>query len=259
MAEAPRDGPPSEAADAFLGGRLRLRQAEAGHRAGTDAMLLAAAAPMEFSGLVLDVGSGVGAAGLALALTRPHARIGLVENDPGAAALARENIALNQLSNRGHVFEADLLSPAARRSAGLIDESIGLVITNPPFLDPTRARLSPDPAKRRAHAMQAGGEASLVAWLAASLALVEPGGSFIMIHRPDALPAILAGLAGRAGAIAILPIHPRAEAAATRVLVRAKKGSRAPVSIAPGLILHHGRGFTAAAEAIHRDAAPINW
>ena len=36
--------------DAFLGGRLRLRQPGRGHRAGTDALLLAAAAPLDFAG-----------------------------------------------------------------------------------------------------------------------------------------------------------------------------------------------------------------
>ncbi|WOJ90050.1 methyltransferase [Methylocapsa polymorpha] len=257
MAESRDDGAPA-GADAFLGGRLMLRQNAGGHRAGTDALLLAAAARLTFL-VSPSTSAGVGAAGLALAVARPHARIGLVEIDPGAAALARDNIALNGLSDRGMVFEADVLSPRSRRGAGLLDEGAGLVITNPPFADPSRARLSPDPAKRRAHAMQMGGTAALVAWLAASLALVEPGGSFILIHRPDALPAIFEGLAGRAGAITILPIHPRAETAAIRILVRARKGSRAPVSIASGLVLHDERGFTNAAEAIHRGAATINW
>ena len=190
---------PSIVTDAFLGGRIRLRQPGKGHRAGTDAVLLAAAAPAGFSGLALDVGAGVGAAGLALALARPHARICLVENDPFMAALARDNLILNGLANRGLVAEADILSPSCRCGAGLLDESAGLVVTNPPFFDPSRARLSPQPEKRRAHAMQAKGPAALAAWIAASLALVEPGGLFILIHRPDALPAILESLARRAG------------------------------------------------------------
>jgi tRNA1(Val) A37 N6-methylase TrmN6 len=258
MAEA-RGGGPGGEPDAFLGGRLWLRQRDGGHRAGTDAMLLAAAAPIDFSGFALDVGAGVGAAGLALALTRPQVRVGLIENDPDAAALARENIALNKLSDRGLVFEADLLSPRGRRGAGLIDESAELVITNPPFFDPARARLSPDPAKRRAHAMPAAGSAALIAWLAAALALVAPRGSFILIHRPDALPAIFEALTGRAGAITILPVHSHANKAAIRMLVRARKGSRAPPAIAPALILHGERGFSDAAEAINRGAAAIDW
>ena len=194
MAEAADDRSVPVIADAFLGGRLLLRQPAVGHRCGTDAVLLAAAAPADFSGLAIDVGAGVGAAGLALAVTRPGARIGLLENDPYIAALARANLLQNKLAGRGHVVEADLLSRANRRGAGLQDESAGLVITNPPFLDPSRARLSPDPRRRRAHAMPA--EGTLAAWIVASLALVAPGGLFILIHPPDALPVILQTLAG---------------------------------------------------------------
>ncbi len=258
MAEAADDRSVPVIADAFLGGRLLLRQPAVGHRCGTDAVLLAAAAPADFCGLAIDVGAGVGAAGLALAVTRPGARISLLENDPYIAALARANLLQNKLAGRGHVVEADLLSRANRRGAGLQDESAGLVITNPPFLDPSRARLSPDPRRRRAHAMLPA-EGTLAAWIVASLALVAPGGLFILIHPPDALPVILQTLAGRAGGIAVLPVYPRRETKAKRILVRGKKGSRAPLSIAPPLVLHDGEGFTEAADAIHKGMATIEW
>ncbi len=251
------------AAEAFLGGRLRLRQPDRGHRAGTDAVLLAAAAPPDFDDLALDVGAGVGAAGLALAALRPKARIGLVEIDPAMSALARENLALNGMTERGAVFEADALAPARRRAAGLLDASAALVISNPPFLDPRRARSSPDAERRLAHvAPQESGapyEAWLAAWIAACLALARPGGEFILIHRPEVLGTILDALDGRAGAAAVMPVHARAGAPAIRILVRAKKGSRAPFSIAPGLVLHEGAGFTPMAEAIHRGDAAIAW
>jgi tRNA1(Val) A37 N6-methylase TrmN6 len=259
MSEATAENPPRVVTNAFLGGRLLLRQPAEGHRCGTDAVLLAAAAPGDFSGLAIDAGAGVGAAGLALAITRPGARLGLLENDSFLAGLARDNLRQNGLPDRAYIIEADLLSPASRRAAGLIDESAGLVISNPPFLDPGRARLSPDVRKRRAHVMPAAGPAALAAWIAAALALVAPGGLFILIHRPDALPVILESLAGRAGNITVLPVYPRREAAAGRVLVRGKKGSRAPLSIAPPLFLHDGKGFTPAAEAIHRGASLIDW
>jgi tRNA1(Val) A37 N6-methylase TrmN6 len=263
MADAQAD-PVEPLADAFLGGRLRLRQPSRGHRAGTDALLLAAAAPLDFEDLALDVGAGVGAAGLALAALRPKARIGLIEIDPPAAALARQNLVLNNMVERGEVFEADALEPPRRRAAGLIDGSAGLVISNPPFFDPRRARASPDLDRRRAHVAPEGGEGApyeawIAAWIAACLALARPGGAFILIHRPEALGAILSGLEGRAGAAAVLPVHARADAPAIRILVRAKKGSRAPLSIAPGLILHEGGRFTPLAEAIHRGEAAIAW
>ena len=52
--------------DAFLGGALRILQPKDGYRAGIDAVLLAAAAPLRQGRVeqVLDVGAGVGVVGL---------------------------------------------------------------------------------------------------------------------------------------------------------------------------------------------------
>lgn len=247
---------PGIVTSAFLGGMLQLSQPAAGHRCGTDAVLLAAAAPRVIEGFAIDAGSGVGAAGLALAVMQPCIRVGLVENDPATAELARRNISQNGLSGRCRVFEADLLSPAARRSAGLRGESAALVMTNPPFLDPGRARLSPDPGKQKAHMIGSGG---LPTWVHASLAVAAPGGTLILIHRPEALPEILQSLEGRAGGVTVMPVYPRKGKPAARILVRAVKGSRAPLALAPPLVLHEGEGFTAFADALHKGAAAIGW
>jgi tRNA1(Val) A37 N6-methylase TrmN6 len=256
MAERWAEEGPGIVTSAFLGGMLQLLQPATGHRCGTDAALLAAAAPCAIEGLAVDAGSGVGAAGLALAVTRPGTEVGLVENDPATAELARRNISQNGLSGRCRVFEADLLSPAARRGAGLRGESAALVISNPPFLDPGRARLSPDLGKQRAHVIGSGG---LRAWVHASLAVAAPGGTLILIHRPEALPEILQSLEGRAGGVTVLPVYPRKGKPAARILVRAAKGSRAPLAIAPPLVLHEGEGFTGFAHALHKGTAAIPW
>ncbi len=134
-----------------------------------------------------------------------------------------------------------------------------LVITNPPFLDPARARLSPQPGKRAAHAMPAAQPRALAAWIVACIALLETGGLIIMIHKPAALPEILAALSGRAGALTLLPVQAREGQPATRILLRGKKGSHAPLSIAPALVLHAGQNFGGAAEALHRGEELIDW
>lgn len=256
MTEAARE---AIATDAFLGGRLYLRQPDKGHRAGTDAVLLAAAAPAEFAGMALDIGAGVGAAGLALASLRPRLTLGLVENDRSTAALARENLALNGLATRGRVYEADILSSESRRVGGLTEGCAQLVITNPPYLAPERTTFSPDPGKRAAHVMPAAGPRPLAAWIAASMALLEDSGLFVIIHKPEALSEIFAAVSERAGALTLLPVYPRADRPATRILLRAEKGSRAPPAIAPALILHEGQEFSREAEAIHRGEAVIAW
>ncbi len=179
----------------FLGGRLQLAQDERGHRVGLDAALLAAATPNAASGLILDLGAGVGAVGLSAALHAPKARIGLVEIAPEAAALARENIRLNRLEERARVYEADFTHAANRRACGLVDEEAEVVLTNPPHHAPGSVRVSPDPAKALAHVAAA----PLANWTRAALALLAPGGFFAMIHRAEALSECLAALEARLG------------------------------------------------------------
>jgi tRNA1(Val) A37 N6-methylase TrmN6 len=246
--------------DRWLGGRLMLVQPKRGHRVGTDAALLVAAAGDARQGRIVDVGAGVGAVGLALAERNPLASVDLVEVDPELAQLAESNAARNGLQARTRVLRLDALNPRERRGTGLA-ESASCVVTNPPFFDATTVRASPDKGKARAHVL-AGAEANatLADWIQASLAMLAPGGRFVMIHRPDALGVILAGIGGRLGSLALLPIHPTIGASAHRLLVSGVKGSKAPLRIAPGLILHQVDGrLTAEADAIHRGERLIEW
>lgn len=215
--------------DAFLNGALRLRQSGAGHRAGSDAVLLAQTTPPGQAGLILDVGAGAGAVGLMAATRAPAATVGLVEIDPAACALARGNIAENRLEGRVSVHEADALSAKARRAAGLVDESAALVLTNPPFHEAGRVRVNPE--KALAHVASA----PLADWTRACLALLAPGGTFVMIHRADALAACLAAVEGRLGGVTVTPIHTRAKAPATRIILRGVKGSKAPLALLAGM------------------------
>ena len=92
------------------------------------------------------------------------------------------------------------------------------------------------------------------------LAMLAPGGRFVMIHRPDAIGVILAAIGSRLGSLALLPIHPAIGASAHRLLVSGVKGSKAPLRLAPGLILHGADGqLTAEADAIHRGERLIDW
>ena len=241
--------------DAILNGRLRLRQPARGHRAGTDAVLLAASIGL-MEGVLCDAGAGVGAVGLAAALRAPALRVTLIERDPLTASLARANVGLNGLSGRVNVVETDLTQAHARRQAGLADGFADFVATNPPWLEPGQARVSPDPRRAAAHAHEEGG-GGLEAWMRAIAALTRPGGRMALIHRADHLAQTLSACEGRFGALSVLPIHPRAGEAAHRIIVRGVKGSRAPLRILPGLTLHEGAGFSPLVEAVHRGEAVL--
>lgn len=243
-ANCPRTDP-----DRLFDGRLALYQDAGGHRIGTDAVLLAAGAPALAFGLIVDVGAGAGAVGLALAQTNPGAKVVLLEKNFRAAALARQNVPANGLEARVRVVEADLFDAAARRAEGLV-EAADLVVTNPPFLKFDQSRPSPDADRAMAHVLDEGG---IEKWLRASLALLKPGGVFVAIHRADALDALIAGLGGRIGGPEIFPIFPKQGEKATRVILRGRKGTKTPLSLAQGLVLHGEDGsFTPQAEVIHR-------
>ena len=240
--------------DAVLGGRLKLLQPARGHRAGHDAILLAAACPSAKH--AIDLGAGIGTAGLALLARDAAERVTLVEIDRELAALARQNAERNGYADRAEIVIADVARlDRSGGSGGLKSASADVVIANPPFNDPARHRASPDASRRRAHA---AGSTMLDAWVRVAARLLKPGGSLVLIHRPEAIDAILAALAGRFGAAELIPIHPKPGAAAIRLVLRAKKSRRTPLSLLPGFVLADGKGMpSAAAEAVLRQAAPL--
>ncbi|KLK89812.1 methyltransferase [Microvirga vignae] len=239
--------------DCLLGGRVHLTQPVKGHRAGTDAVLLAASAPVKAGDGVLDVGASTGAVGLMVAARERGAHFAFVEQDADLAELCRRNCRENGIE--AEVFVADLLSKASRREAGLYPETADLVLTNPPFLEEGQARISPDQGRAAAHALPSGG---LEAWLKVCLSLLKPKGKLVLIHRADRVAECLEGLDGPLGGIALRFVHPSAEKPAIRVVISGIKGSRAPLGILPPLILNGPDGrFTPQAQALHLGEADL--
>ena len=232
--------------DTLLGGRVRLLQPARGPRAGTDAVLLAAAAPVGPGDLVIDVGAASGAVGLMIA-ARVQAAVVFVERNPVLAGLCRQNAGLNGID--GRIVIADVLDQAPTTS-GLALRSADVVVTNPPFLEEGETRISPDAARAAAHVLPRGG---LERWLRVCAGLLKPRGSLALIHRADRVGECLEALSRGFGGHRLRFVHPRADRPATRVLIAAVKGGRAPLVVAPPLILHDEAGrFTPAAEALHR-------
>jgi tRNA1(Val) A37 N6-methylase TrmN6 len=224
--------------DAFLGGALRLRQPKSGHRAGHDAMLLAAATPARAGNRVVDFGAGVGAAGLAVAKRVAGIEIVLVEIDEALAELARGNAASNRIEAK--VIMLDVTSSAeAFATAGLGSDSVDVVLMNPPFNDPSRHRSSPNKSRKIAHVADT---ATLESWIHAARRILKSGGVLTLIWRADGLAGVLAALDRGFGSLAILPVHGDVTTPAIRVLIRAIKGGRAPTALYPGLMLNDESG-----------------
>lgn len=258
--EADLDVMPAHTVDAFHRGRFWLVQpAKSGHRAGMDAMMLAAAVPSGFAGRLADFGAGAGAAGLA-ALTRcSNASAVLVERSHEMAAFADATLAHPANAHLGHrasVLRADVtLAGNARNAAGLADNSFDFVIMNPPF-NAAWDRATPDDLKRQAHVMEDG---LFESWVRSAAAVTRPRGGIAIIARPESLRPILDALSGRFGDTEILAVHPRADAAAIRIVVRAIRGARGKLSICPALVLHDtpGDGFSQHTDMINNGLASL--
>lgn len=240
--------------DKALGGRLVLRQPLRGHRFGHDAILLAAVTSAPAGGRAIELGSGVGAAGLALAHRVADLAVTLVDFDPALTELARANARRNDLAERVRAVCLDVgASAAAFAAAGLAAEAADCVLMNPPFN--TADSPSPDPGRRRAHT--APGDA-LVSWLKTAAWLLRPGGALTLIWRADGLAEVLPALASDFGAVSLLPVHGKPGLPAIRILARAVKGSRAPLTLLGGLLLADAQGRPSeAAEAVLRHGAAL--
>lgn len=231
----------------MLSGKVRLTQPVDGYRAGIDPVFLAAAVPAQAGEAAVDAGAGVGAAALCLAVRVPDVSVLGLELDPAQVELAHHNAVTSGVADRVRFQVGDLLAKAPL-------PPVDHVLTNPPYLQSGAFTPPPDPARARAHVAGPGG---LAAWLAGCMRLLKLGGTLTMIYRADGLAEVLAGLAGHGG-IEVIPLWPGGAKPAKRMVVRARKGSRAPLVLHPGLVLHQADGrYTAAAEAVLRGAAPL--
>jgi tRNA1(Val) A37 N6-methylase TrmN6 len=224
--------------DAVLGGRLVLRQPLRGHRVGHDAILLAAATAANSGERAVDLGAGVGAAGLALAQRVDRLAVTLVEVDPALAALGQANAERNGLGERVRAVCLDVAAPVAGfAAAGLAAGMADCVLMNPPFN--AAQHPSPDARRRIAHTATRG---ALGQWVRTASRLLRPAGALTLIWRAGGIAEMLAALGSGYGAVSLLPIYGKPDAPAIRVIARAIKGSRAPLALLPGLLLADREG-----------------
>ncbi|GAB3439159.1 methyltransferase [Insolitispirillum peregrinum] len=232
----------------LLGGRVQFLQPDHGYRAALDPVLLAAAVPAGPWKVGLDVGAGTGAAMLCVLARCPDKHVIGLEVQDEHSHLARRSIALNRWQKQAHVVAGDI-----RWRPSLTANAFDQVFSNPPFHGPgTRP---PHAGRATAH-ME---DVPLEDWLGFCLKMLKPRGTLTVIHRADRLDELLACLFGKAGAIEVIPLWPKRGVAARRVIVRARKGMKTPMSLLPGLVLHNRDGsFTDTTEAILRQGISLD-
>lgn len=238
--------------DGFLDGRLRVLQPAHGYRAGSDAVMLAAACPAQAGQTVLELGCGAGVASLCLAWRVPDLCLTGVERQADYADLARRNATRNGLPLE--VATGDL----AAMPAPVRNMSYDHVIANPPYFIAGTAA----PDEGRATARQE--VTPLALWVDVALRRLRPGGMVTLIQRADRLDRLIVALDGRAGAITILPVVARAGREAGRIILTARKGARAGLRLLAPFVMHDavshlrdGEDLSPVASAVLREGAPI--
>jgi len=225
----------------LLGGIVRYRQFEAGHRSGFEPVLLAAAVPAKAGDRVLEAGTGAGAGLLCLA-ARVAGILGTgLEIDPALAGLANENLKINGFDGCVAVT-GDAEAPPAL----LVDH----IFANPPWHDPA-GTASPEPGRIAAKQSRDG---LLTAWTSTIARALRPRGSLSLILPAASLAEGVAALVrAECPEIRLIPLWPHRGEPAKLVILRGIRLGRGPCEVGFGLVLHEVSGsFTAEAEAILR-------
>ncbi len=238
-----------------LNKRLALHQMEGGFRTSTDSVLLAAACPAKAGEHILDLGCGVGSAGLCVLTRVEGTKLTGIDLQEDHVALARENAALNAMQSRSDFLQGDVREIT---DLGLYHH----VICNPPYKE-AGAHI-PARSEKKARAMgHTETNLTLQSWITCAWNHIKGQGSLTLIHEAGQVDTILHNLyspAGgrRYGAVDVIPIYPKAGKPAKRVIIRAYKHRKAPTTLHPGLIMHTENGdYTAAADQILRQAKAV--
>ncbi len=239
--------------DQLLGGKVTLEQPKQGYRAAIDPVLLAASVPARRGQKVLDLGCGAGAAMFCLAARVSGLSITGVELQPEYLNCAKANSVHNDELGTFALLQGD----ARKLPRGIVANSFDHVIANPPFHDSKAHDPGPNAGKNLAQAMSAE---DLAGWIKSAHDRLKHKGMLTMIYRADALPDLLNLMGGKFGGLAVLPLWPKADAPAKRIVVRGVKGSKAPLTLLPGIALHQKDGsYAPETEAILRCADALKW
>jgi tRNA1(Val) A37 N6-methylase TrmN6 len=252
QASQPGTVPPSLTEDGFLDGRLRVLQPEKGFRAGIDSVFLAACIACGPGETLMEAGIGTGVASLCVLARVPNVHITGIEITTRYALLAEQNAKRNNFSQNLRVIQGDVKDCLRRDLAHWpAHGSFNHVFANPPFHESDKVQPSPILLKAQSHAFAPD---DLDLWVKVLHTMVTVRGTCTIVHRADSLGTVLSAMHDRFGDIRVAPLYAREGMAASRVIIQGVKGSKAPLQLLPGLVLHAaGNQFTPEAEAILRD------
>lgn len=198
---------------------------------GTDSFLLGSFPRLRRGLRVCDLGAGTGLLGLLLLARELDLQVTNVELQEAAVDLARQNAALNGLTDRVVNLRADLRDRAQLPPAGRFD----LVVSNPPYFETGRGGEAKCTERRIA---RTDGTCTLHQLCTAASLLLHHGGAFCLIFRAERMANLFACLQE----CALEPkrlrlVQNTAQSAPKLLLLEARKGGKPGLSVLPPLLL----------------------
>lgn len=229
-----------------LNKRLKLLHSEKGFKTSIDSVLLAAACPAKAGDHILDMGCGVGGAGLCVLTRVKGTKLTGVEIQDDHTELAKRNAVANMMQDRCEFITSDIRDYRE-------EKKFNHIICNPPYLEGQSHLRSP--SEEKATAMGHDDDNITVKdWVDAAHYCLKSNGSFTMIHRADKIDKIILAMGKRFGAVEIIPLWPKEGVNAKRVIIRAIKDRKSPATFHAGLVLHDSEGeYTPEAQQILRN------
>ena len=237
----------------LLGGKIKLLQPQDGFRASLDSVMVAAACPAQDGDRVLDMGCGAGSASFCLLYRVNGCYLCGVDIQESCVKMAAQNAVLNNVSERSDFVHCDINQFEVSRP----DERFDHIICNPPYLETGTYLTSPTEEKAIAlgHRDQ---DVSIEVWIKHAHRLLKSRGSLTLIQRSDMLDDIIQAMGKRFGKIDVIPLWPKTGKISKRVIIRAVKDRRSPLTMYPGIVLHEEDGsYTAQANEILKEAGSL--
>ena len=211
--------------------------AQAEHfRLSTDCVLLADFVNTAGAVHGIDLGCASGAIALLLLARTDKLHMTGLEIVPEAAALAEENMCVNEFDARSDIVCGDIRRHRELFRAGSFD----LVAANPPYFPVGSGKLPTDAERAAARGET---QCSMEEICAASAFLCRTGGSVNFVHKPERLSELLCCMTvhGIEPKRLRLVCH-RVGSAPNLVLVEGRRGGRPGLKIEPALILRRPDG-----------------
>lgn len=193
----------------------------------TDSFLLGGFPCLRRGETVCDLGAGAGLLSLLLLAREPSLRVTALEQDSHACAMLRRNAAENGLTL--HVVEGDL-----RDTAAMAPGQFRLVVSNPPYFAPHTGAVA-DGSRGQARAELT---ADIDDVCAAAERLLQWGGRFCVVYRPERLAALLtAAVRHHLEPKRLRFVQKDAFSAPSLLLLECRRGGNPALTVEPPLLL----------------------